>query len=913
MQLFLDNKLEKKLVRWSVYLSVVVICIASVVLSGWVFDISSLKRPIPNLVAMNPTSAVAFIFSSGSLLLLTTKKISQPKRIAAYLLGVLALVIGTLKIIGVIFNFDWQIDQVLFAEKIKTEIAGNVSNRMAPNTAVCFLLTGVSLLLLKYNDRLIRLLSQFSALIIALLALLALIGYLYREKTSYGVLVYIPMAIHTSFCFLLLSISILFSTAGKGIIKELISPFAGGSIARVMIPVAIVVPIVLGFARLWGEWTGLFPLEMGVALLVLSIVIIFLIFIWFVASSLNKKDFLNKQIENALRESEEQMQTLFKTAPDAVVVIDQDGKIIKWNYQSELLFKWTESEVIGKLLSETIIPLRFREAHKKGLKHFLSTGEGPLLGKLVETNAVTKTGSEVDIALSIAPTKKIKNQTLFIGFVRDITEKKRAEQTLRESEEKFKGLLESAPDAMVIVNEEGKIILINQQTVNLFGYTKEELNNQKVEILVPGNFQDKHIQHRANYFKDPRIRVMGAGFELFALRKDGSQFPVEISLSPLQTTEGILVSAAIRDITERKKSNQLLRESEEKFQKAFQSSAAGITLTRLSDSKYRDVNDAFIKLTGYTKEEIIDHTSAELGIIVDFNKREEISEQIREKGFAKNFEITIMNKPGNKLEVLGAAETIELNGEKYAITIIYDITERKRAEEQLETANKELEAFSYSVSHDLRAPLRIIDGYAEILTTEYKVKLDEEGKRVLSVITENARKMGKLIDDLLNLSRMGRKEMIVQKVDMTRLVKSIIAENEFSKTKTEIIRIDKLEPAYCDSSLIRQVWINLISNAVKYTSGNKEPLIEINSTKEETEIIYSVKDNGVGFDMKYADKLFGVFQRLHKTTEYEGTGVGLALVHRIITRHRGRVWSEAEKDKGAVFYFSLPVRRNENN
>jgi len=249
---------------------------------------------------------------------------------------------------------------------------------------------------------------------------------------------------------------------------------------------------------------------------------------------------------------------------------------------------------------------------------------------------------------------------------------------------------------------------------------------------------------------------------------------------------------------------------------------------------------------------------------------------------------------------------IEVDNEPCTLTVSIDITARKKAEEQLEIVNKELEAFSYSVSHDLRSPLRIIDGYSELLITDYTSTLDEEGNRLLGIIKANVRKMGRLIDDLLNFSRLGRKELIYQQVDMNKMVDTVIAELLVSNEKKHSIDISPLEPAAGDSNLIRQVWINLISNAIKYSSETENPFIAISSAKSGNEIVYSVRDNGVGFNMQYADKLFGVFQRLHKVTEFEGTGVGLALVQRIVTRHGGRVWAEAEVNKGAVFYFSLP-------
>jgi len=226
---------------------------------------------------------------------------------------------------------------------------------------------------------------------------------------------------------------------------------------------------------------------------------------------------------------------------------------------------------------------------------------------------------------------------------------------------------------------------------------------------------------------------------------------------------------------------------------------------------------------------------------------------------------------------------------------------------QFEEANKELESFSYSVSHDLRAPLRIIHTYTEFLKSDYNDNLDPEGIKMLDAISANAKKMGRLIDDLLNLSQLGRKELVVNNVDMTGLVESVIKEKELFEANQTDIKIGDLHPARCDRSLMSQVWINLISNAIKYSSKKEKPVIEISSAKTANEIVYSIKDNGVGFDMKYAGKLFGVFQRLHKATDYEGTGIGLALINRIVLRHRGRVWADAAVDRGATFYFALPL------
>jgi signal transduction histidine kinase len=225
--------------------------------------------------------------------------------------------------------------------------------------------------------------------------------------------------------------------------------------------------------------------------------------------------------------------------------------------------------------------------------------------------------------------------------------------------------------------------------------------------------------------------------------------------------------------------------------------------------------------------------------------------------------------------------------------------------DQLQDMVKELEAFSYSISHDLRAPLRSLIGYSKMLEEDFNEKLDEEGRRMLNVIQHNAARMNNMIDDLLKFSKLGKTELQKFKIDSEKLLKNILAEINISTQHNAEIKLNPVPPIFADSELISQVWINLISNAIKYSAKKETPVVEIGSYSDGDEVVFYIKDNGAGFDMKYVDKLFGVFQRLHKMDEFEGTGVGLALVHRIVAKHGGRVWAEGEVNQGATFYFSL--------
>ena len=259
-----------------------------------------------------------------------------------------------------------------------------------------------------------------------------------------------------------------------------------------------------------------------------------------------------------------------------------------------------------------------------------------------------------------------------------------------------------------------------------------------------------------------------------------------------------------------------------------------------------------------------------------------------------------------------SSEKINMEDTQRAVlNILEDYGEEKGKVENINddliSVNKELEAFTYSVSHDLRAPLRAVNGYAQMLNEDYGTKLDEEGKRIVETIRSNAVKMGTLIDELLAFSRLGRKELQMKEIDMNELIKIVLTELNNSITHTAKINIGKLHNVKADFGLLQQAMFNLISNALKYSSKKEHPLVEIFSEQKNDEVVFSVKDNGAGFDMKYYDKLFGVFQRLHKQNEFEGVGVGLAIVQRIIAKHGGKVWAEGKPNEGAQFNFSLTI------
>lgn len=319
-------------------------------------------------------------------------------------------------------------------------------------------------------------------------------------------------------------------------------------------------------------------------------------------------------------------------------------------------------------------------------------------------------------------------------------------------------------------------------------------------------------------------------------------------------------------------------------------------------------NKAAEKLYGFAANEAIGKTTQEI-IRTEISKadRESMRSDLRKTGYNKS-EIIHFAKNGARLDLL-ASTTVAKNpqGEIYGfITICHDISSRKKLESQLQQINAELEGFTYSVSHDLRAPLRGIIGFTAILEEEYSSKLGDEARRITNIIKNNALKMGNLIDDLLNFSRLGRHEINKTIIQMEQMVDDVIADQKMVNKAIAVKWIvHSLPVVKGDINTMRQVWINLIDNAVKYSRNNPAPVIEIGTIDKDGQPVFFVKDNGVGFDEKYSNKLFKVFQRLHSNHEFEGTGVGLALVEKIISRHGGRIWAEASLGNGATFYFTL--------
>lgn len=546
-----------------------------------------------------------------------------------------------------------------------------------------------------------------------------------------------------------------------------------GTMIRYLLP-AIILLFTLLPIRLLGEYWELYSRGTG-------LILFFIIGLVIIITAMTLTIVSVYRAEEALRRSEKLAHLLVEKRKDyAIFMVDPHGKIMNWNTSAEHLLGYTAEEIIGKSFDLFYLP---EDQQKNKAQKILELTQ---IQKQIETESWLKHKNDSRFWVMITSSAIFNENDQLIGFailLRNVTKQK-------EAEVKFSLLLEAAPDAMVIVDRQGKIVLANTQTEKMFGYVLNELVDQQIEILLPQHLHQTHVQHRQHYYADPKRRHMGAGLELSGRRKDGSEFPVEISLSPLETAQGLLVTAAVRDITTRKQ--------------------ADIKLQQL-----------------------------------------------------------ITN---------------------------------------LERSNKELERFAYIASHDLQEPLRMIASFTQLLSKKYKDKLDQEANEYIEFAVDGALRMQQLITDLLAYSRVATKGKPFAPTDCKKIVEQAIRNLSVAIEESHAkITYDALPVIPADDVQLLQLFQNLLSNAIKFHDHHKPPEIHVSAHQIKNVWNFYVKDNGIGINPEFHEKIFLIFQRLHGKKEYPGTGVGLAICKKIIERHGGKIWVESMFGKGANFCFTIPA------
>ena len=680
MQLPADIGIQQRLQKWSNYLATSVILIALLSLIGWQWNIALLRDPFSSVVIMNPVSAIGFILSVLSMRLFARNSSGY----TAYILSILVLLIGVLTFISHIFGFSFQIDTLLFTHDIVSDGTADPGRRMTANTALCFALIGCCLVFFPGKSKK-QILSQLAVVLVGLLSLLSFLGYLYLVQSFYGLLSFVIMPASTTICFLLFVLSVLFAEPAKGVMKEITSTLSGSLMFRLLIPATIIIPSALGLFRLFGNWGGLYNTDFGATLFVLSVIILFAGITWYNAVLLNRRDMLRIRSEEALHEKEDQIQAIFNNAPDAVVVVDSDARVKRWNPESEKLFGWRKEEAIGKTLNEIIVPPRYSQSHIKGMQIFRDTGQSKILGKTVDLKAVKKDHTEIDVSVRISPFIT-GQQLLFVGFIRDITERKRLEDKLRsfneelstkvlEKTSELKEIFERVTDGFIALDRNFCYTYMNKKAGKLARRDPDTIIGKNVWEEFPAAINSSTFEAFNKAMKEQKYVTNTDYYKPYDLWYESSVFPSPNGLSIF-----------MRDITEQKKSEKEISKVKALADNLIDS-LPGVFYFFDLQGRFIRWNKQLEDVTGYSAGEMATMHPADFFEAKEKNYVVARIQGIFQKGI-NDTDANLIRKDGRKIPYFFKTVMIEYEGGPCLLGNGIDITERKKAETELRASEQ---------------------------------------------------------------------------------------------------------------------------------------------------------------------------------------------------------------------------------
>ena len=606
---------------------------------------------------------------------------------------------------------------------------------------------------------------------------------------------------------------------------------------------------------------------------------------------------------------------LLEAAPDAMVVVNVGGEIVLLNVQAERKFGYRRDELVGQKV-KNIIPQGFAERIITDGTRSAAEALAQQIGTGIELIGRRKDGSQFPIEIMLSPLES-QEGILVTAAIRDISVRKAADTHLAQMEGRYRGLLEAAPDAMVVVNVSGEIVLLNVQAEKQFGYSRDELIGQQVKNIIPEGFAERLIADGTRTAAEALAQQIGTGIELIARRKDGTEFPIEIMLSPLESAEGILVTAAIRDISVRKDAETHLAQMEGRYRGLLEAAPDAMVVVN-PGGEIVLLNVQAEKQFGYSRDELVGQQVKNIipegfaeRLIADGTRS---AAQALAQQIGTGIEIIARRKDGTEFPIEIMLSPLESAEGVLVTAAIRNITERKKSEEhlvktvgELKRSNDELQQFAYVSSHDLQEPLRMVTSYTQLLAGRYKGRLDSDADEFIAFAVDGCNRMQGLIKDLLAYSRAGTNGKVLREVSAENALKEALANLRATIDQSSaVVTHDALPAIRTDEMQLTQVFQNLVGNAIKY-HGTEVPRVHVSATKNGgNEWTFSVRDNGLGIDPQYFDRIFILFQRLHGRDEFEGTGIGLAICKKILERLGGRIWVESQPEKGSTFYFALP-------
>jgi len=620
-----------------------------------------------------------------------------------------------------------------------------------------------------------------------------------------------------------------------------------------------------------------------------------------------------RKAEKQFQASKMHTRLIFDSALDAVISIDINGIITEWNAQAEAVFGWSASEAMGKDLAEMILPPSYRERHKQGLSEFLRNGISSIINKRIEMEALTRSG--IIIPVEVAITVQKNEGCFFTAFIKDL----RVEKQVESVRGLLSAIVESSSDAIISRTLEGEITSWNTGAERLFGYSADEATNKNIIFFI----SPERVEEETNVIKRLCDGKKSEPFETVRIRKDGRPIAVSITISLIRDSSGKVIGASniIRDITDRNEATRKLQAAHQYLNGILNHIPDPIFM---KDRKHRLIggNKAFWDFINGSPEMLIGKDDYDFFPKEEADHFWETDDKVFDTGEVNVCEEFFTDAKGQR-HILSTkkAAFLDENNEQFLIVSFRDITELKTAEEKilkytndLERSNRELDDFAYVASHDLKEPLRGLQGFSRILLEDCADRLDDKNKQYLERIIFLSQRMNQLIEDLLYFSRLGRAELAIQNTDLNVIIGDIqkMMESVFKEKNVHVSVTQPLPNILCDKPGITEVLRNLITNAIKY-NDKPEKIIEIGilekaqSPEGPKKNVFYVKDNGIGIEPKFHQAIFQLFKRLSTSAQYDkgGTGVGLTFVKKIVERNKGRIWLESEPGKGSTFYFTF--------